>query len=195
MATKKELRIRYKELRASLSPEKLERDSARTCRQIAQSSEFRAAQTVHLFLPIRRQKELNTYPLLDEIFRSGKTAVVSVSDFSSASMVHFRLQKGDALLENEFGIPEPLLPQELEPVRVDAIDLVLVPLLAYDCRGMRVGYGRGFYDRFLRECRADTCKAGVSFFPPEKEPVSDAWSEDVALDCCFTPQGKVTWLG
>lgn len=164
-----------------------------TCRAIARSWEFRAARTVHLFLPIRRLRELDTRPLLDEIFRRGKTAAVSVSDFSTGEMAHYRLRPGDALAENAFGIPEPAFPRTLERVDPVQIDLVVMPLLAYDIRGARVGYGRGFYDRFLRCCRADAVKAGVSFFPPESVPVSDVSPDDVPLDCCFTPQGKITW--
>ena len=72
--------------------------------------------TVHLFLPIRRQGEVDTFPILEEIFRRGKTAVVSVSDFSTGELAHYRLRREDPVAENRFGIPEPLHPETLERV-------------------------------------------------------------------------------
>jgi 5-formyltetrahydrofolate cyclo-ligase len=68
-----------------------------------------------------------------------------------------------------------------------AIDVVLVPLLAFDEQGNRLGYGKGFYDYFLARCRPDTVKIGLSWFPPEKRlPEIDAF--DIPLNYCVTPQ-------
>ena len=65
--------------------------------------------------------------------------------------------------------------------------MVLVPLLCFDESGHRVGYGKGFYDRFLTKCRPDTQKVGLSYFPPVKE-ITDADSFDIRLDLCLTPE-------
>lgn len=192
MVTKKELRTRYKQMRAAIPPDRAEALSLVLAQVAMRDPAFRSARTVHLFLPIRRLHEVDTYPLLEEVFRTGKTAVVSVSDFSSGRMSHYRLPAGWPLVENAYGIPEPADTGALSPVSPRQIDLVFVPLLAYDAQGARVGYGRGFYDRFLRECSEQTIRAGLSFFPPETEPVSDLSPQDVPLDCCFTPQGKIT---
>jgi 5-formyltetrahydrofolate cyclo-ligase len=59
--------------------------------------------------------------------------------------------------------------------------------LCFDLRGFRVGYGKGFYDRFLKKCRADCKKIGLSFFEPVKE-ISDIEEFDVALNFAVTPQ-------
>ena len=83
MATKKELRAQYKQLRRELPSGTAAEFSAAVCEAVVRSREFRSATTVHLFLPIRRQGEVDTFPILEEIFRRGKTAVVSVSDFST----------------------------------------------------------------------------------------------------------------
>lgn len=192
MTTKKELRTRYKQMRAAIPAERAGELSLALAQIAIRDPVFLSARTVHLFLPIRRLHEVDTYPLLDEVFRSGRTAVVSVSDFSSGRMAHYRLRPGDPLVENAYGIPEPADAGSLPPVRPQEIDLVFVPLLAYDAQGARVGYGRGFYDRFLRQCSARTVRAGLSFFPPEPEPIADLSSDDVPIDCCFTPQGKIT---
>ncbi|MET0298181.1 MAG: 5-formyltetrahydrofolate cyclo-ligase, partial [Flavitalea sp.] len=72
-----------------------------------------------------------------------------------------------------------LLPEDL--------DLVLVPLIAFDKKGYRVGYGKGFYDKYLANCREDCVFAGFSYFEPIPE-ISDRDDFDVPLDLCITPQ-------
>ena len=67
------------------------------------------------------------------------------------------------------------------------IDVVFVPLLAFDKLGHRVGYGKGFYDKFLRGCRPKIIKIGLSFFEIEK-PIEDTHLNDVNLDYCVTPK-------
>lgn len=82
------------------------------------------------------------------------------------------------------GIPEPVGGTVTEP---SEIDLILMPLLAFDKRGHRVGYGKGFYDRFLRSCRADCIKAGLSLFPPE-EKIDDVAEFDQPMTMAITPE-------
>lgn len=193
MAFKKELRKAYRELRAGMPAAKAEALSQAVCRSAAGSTEFAAAQNIHVFLPIRRLHEIDTYPLLDAIFSQGKTAVVSVSDFEKGTMSCYTLKDTGLLTENSYGIPEPADVSGLRMVDPQEVDLIFIPLLAYDSAGHRVGYGRGFYDRFLRQCRPDAVKAGLSFFPPEEEAISDTNPEDIPLDCCFTPAGKAVF--
>ncbi len=84
---------------------------------------------------------------------------------------------------NQYGIPEPINGNILEPME---IDIVFVPLLAFDEKGFRVGYGKGYYDRYLSRCRKDIFKIGFSFF--EAEPViEDIDNYDVPLNLCITP--------
>jgi 5-formyltetrahydrofolate cyclo-ligase len=90
----------------------------------------------------------------------------------------------DSIFEaNEYNIPEPL---DNDVVPPDAIDLVIIPLLAFDEKGNRVGYGKGFYDRYLKECREDCMKLGFSYFDPV-DSIDDAGEFDVPLDFCITP--------
>jgi 5-formyltetrahydrofolate cyclo-ligase len=67
------------------------------------------------------------------------------------------------------------------------IDMILVPLLAFDKKGYRVGYGKGFYDKYLADCRKNCIKAGFSYFDPVDE-IADKGDFDVPLDLCITPQ-------
>ena len=67
------------------------------------------------------------------------------------------------------------------------IEVVFVPLLSFDIEGNRVGYGSGFYDKFLKECDDNILKIGLSFFEPETR-VEDTNASDIKLDYCITPQ-------
>jgi 5-formyltetrahydrofolate cyclo-ligase len=84
---------------------------------------------------------------------------------------------------NMYGIDEPVDGLQMFP---EEIDLVLVPLLAFDERGHRVGYGKGYYDRFLKKCRRDVVRVGFSFFEAEKK-IMDTDKFDIKLNYCVTP--------
>src|SRR5690606_37923119 len=85
--------------------------------------------------------------------------------------------------KNEWNIPEPVDGIEIDPKK---IDVVFVPLLAFDEQGHRIGYGKGFYDKFLSECRPETIKIGLSFFEAESR-IAQVFESDIALDYCVTP--------
>ncbi|GHB55156.1 hypothetical protein GCM10007390_05410 [Persicitalea jodogahamensis] len=95
------------------------------------------------------------------------------------------------LISNRWGIEEPGAGTS-QPVEIQAIDAVLVPLLAFDQKGHRVGYGGGFYDRFLAQCRPDTLKIGLSAFEAIEE-IEDADEWDVKLNYCVTPTNIYHW--
>jgi 5-formyltetrahydrofolate cyclo-ligase len=85
---------------------------------------------------------------------------------------------------NKFNIHEPENGYE---VKAAAIDLVIVPLLAFDKYGYRVGYGKGYYDKFLSGIRKDCIKVGFSCFEPV-DKIADTHEFDVPLSYCITPQ-------
>ena len=93
------------------------------------------------------------------------------------------------LVQSRFQIHEPA---HNESVASSEIDLILVPLLCFDRRGYRVGYGKGFYDKLLNRCRADILKIGVSFFP-QVEKIIDVHEFDAKLDFCVTPESIVNF--
>ena len=86
-------------------------------------------------------------------------------------------------IKNRFNILEPLNGDVIPP---EMLDLIFVPLLAFDRKGFRVGYGRGFYDRYLPACRRDVVKVGFSFFDPV-DKIDDINEFDVPLNLCITP--------
>jgi 5-formyltetrahydrofolate cyclo-ligase len=89
---------------------------------------------------------------------------------------------------DRWGIGEPAHDEFVEPAE---IDMVVVPLICFDRQGHRVGYGKGYYDRFLSRCRPDCVKVGLSYFGPVGE-IDDVWEGDVQLDFCATPDGVIT---
>ena len=98
----------------------------------------------HVFLPIEEQKEVNTEFILHLLSGKDKEIVISKSDFATREMTHFLLTDNTKIKKNEYNIPEPVDGLEVPATK---IDVVFVPLLAYDQKGNRVGYGKGFYDR------------------------------------------------
>lgn len=196
--TKAELRKQFLADRRALSTEEVERRS----QLIAQHFFNYAASDgltdtpglVHTFLPIQRQNEVNTWLIIKElwaVFRHINTTV-PVTDFQTGQLRHYLINADTSLIENAFGIPEPL-PADQPEASLSLLKAVLVPLLAFDKQGHRVGYGGGFYDRFLAQCPADCLKIGLSLFEPV-ERISDVSATDVPLDSCIT-QTRVYWFG
>ena len=180
---KKELRKKYKDLRAQLSESEIEENSLAIANQLL-SLPIWDKTYFHLFLTIEEQKEIDTEFILQILAGKDKEIVVSKSDFETREMTHYLLTDNTKFRKNEYNIFEPV--DGLE-VPVSKIDVVFVPLLAYDKQGNRVGYGKGFYDNFLSKCKPETIKIGLSFFPPE-EKIDDVSANDVKLDFCVTPE-------
>ena len=110
--------------------------------------------------------------------------MISKCEFSTLGMIHYLLTDNTKIKKNSYNVPEPIDGIEVPDAK---IDVVFVPLLAYDKAGNRVGYGKGFYDNFLSKCKPETIKIGLSFFPPE-EIISGISENDVKLDYCVTPE-------
>lgn len=193
--TKAELRTRFLAQRRSLSATAVYERSERIADQFFASltSPFKLSAQgtgvtyLHAFLPIRRQHEIDTWLIINRLWqeRPAVQVVVSRTDVATTTLTHYQLQPGTLLTENRWGIPEP---DPTSSVRClpGQLDLVLVPLLTFDRQGHRVGYGGGYYDRFLADCRPDCRKVGLSLFEPVPS-IHDVAETDVRLDACVTP--------
>lgn len=146
-------------------------------------SEYRV---VHVFLPIRNKNEVDTFSILNyfkENFPDLKI-VIPRTDFKNLLMENVQYDHESTTLGlNKFDIPEPI---QGKIISAEQIDLVFVPLLAFDKKGNRVGYGKGFYDRFLTNCRPDVKKVGLSYFDPVEE-IYDLNKFDIKMDACICP--------
>ncbi|RCT53790.1 5-formyltetrahydrofolate cyclo-ligase [Winogradskyella sp. KYW1333] len=180
--TKSEIRKKYKSLRKSLSESEIDNRSLAISNELLKLSIW-GKSFYHIFLTIEEQKEVNTEYILNILSGKDKNIVISRSNFEDYSMSHFLLSDSTKLKKNKYNIPEPIDGIEIS---ISKIDVVFVPLLAFDINGNRVGYGKGFYDRFLEACKSDTIKIGLSFFEAETESI-DTSRNDIKLDYGITP--------
>ena len=147
-------------------------------------------QNFHLFLSIKGKKEVDTDYIMHVLLGRDKNIILSRSNFQTMEMRHFLLTDQTVIKVNTYGIPEPEGNQfEVSP---KDIDVVFVPLLAIDKNGNRVGYGKGFYDRFLSQCRPDIVKVGVSLFEPTDLEIPKDPS-DVSMNQLVTPSGIISF--
>jgi 5-formyltetrahydrofolate cyclo-ligase len=187
MATKSELRKTYREKRKHLSAQQIEANSRVIADLLFAEFDFAKLSVVHCFISIAKFNEVDTSIIFERIwdeFPNVRTAVPRV-DGSTGELEHFYYDRDTNMVKNAWGIEEPSGAERVDPKE---IDLVVVPLLCFDERGYRVGYGKGYYDRFLRECRSDCITAGLSFFPPEIE-IKDVHDGDFALEMFIMPNG------
>jgi len=177
------LRKKNKALRKSLSIEEREIHSLEIANQ-ALALDIWSYEYYHIFLPIEKQLEINTQYILNILQGKDKHVVLSKSNFDTMEMKHFLLTDSTKLLVNSQGIPEPLDGIEIPP---EKIEVVFLPLLAYDSLGNRVGYGKGFYDRFLAKCNPNVVKIGLSYFGPE-QAIFPTKHTDLPMNHCISPK-------
>lgn len=177
------LRTLYRQKRNALLPSQIKMLQKQLELQFS-SFDLSSISVIHVFLSITKQAEVNTWPLIETFWAVNKTVVASTTDFDTMIMRHWRIEVNTSYQNNNYGIPEPVTQDE---VLSDQIDMVLVPLLSFDTYGHRVGYGQGFYDRFLASCRDDCRFVGLSYF--EVGPKIEGLSEhDIRLHHCITPK-------
>lgn len=146
---------------------------------------------LHVFLPLAAQHEPDTWAIIRQVWAEQLPLRLAapVVQPDGILLKHYELTPITTLLTNRWGIPEPA-PVPATEVLPPQLDAVLVPLLACDQRGHRVGYGGGFYDRFLAQCRPGARFIGLSIL--DEEPVAeiaDVLPTDVPLHACLTPGG------
>ena len=182
--TKHELRKIYREKRMNLPVELFQSLNNQLMAQV-KTLDIGTFSTLHLFLPIKGNHEPDTYAIAEwlKLEYPQLQLILSKTEHGTYDMRHFIWNAATILKLNRWGIPEPVGGIAITPQEIDAI---FVPLLAFDTRGNRVGYGKGFYDRFLSECRPTAVKIGLSLFEAERL-ISDTDTYDVALDACITP--------
>lgn len=179
---KNKLRTKYTALRTALTSEAIEERSLEIANQLLKLPVWDYSY-YHLFLTITEKKEVDTEPVLHILQGKDKNVVLSRTDFKTNELINYLLTDTTVIQKNRWGIPEPTEGLEVPSKK---IDVVFVPLLAFDLSGHRVGYGKGFYDKFLAGCRNDVLKIGLSLFEAE-DAIPDVFESDVPLDFCVTP--------
>lgn len=183
--TKKEARLLFRQKRENLTAaEKLRLDDLVLIQ--FQKLQLPYLSIVLSFYPIIEKQEINTFIITDYLQFTNPDLQVAYPkiDIANHTMKAVVCDEEEEFEINSYNIPEPV---SCEVIEASEIDMVLMPLLAFDKEGYRVGYGKGFYDRFLEGCRKDCIKIGLSYFEAI-EAVDDANDFDVPLDLCITPQ-------
>jgi 5-formyltetrahydrofolate cyclo-ligase len=182
--TKKEIRKIYKERRMALTgKERLRLDDLLLIH--FQRLLLPPVTTVLSYWPLEHNAEPNTFLFSDFLeFRiPGLQLAFPKADFATNTLVAMAVDDNTRYSRNKYGLAEPETGSIIPP---DRLDLIFVPLLAFDKKGYRVGYGKGFYDRFLKEVDPEAVKLGFSYFEPE-ERIEDADEFDVPLTTGITP--------
>lgn len=174
---KQELRQRLLEKRSELTKEEYTRKSAQIIRRLKGEPEFKKAHTIHCYVSINERNEVNTRPLIKALLAAERNVVIPVTNFDSGILTHVYLNRFSDLKKNEWGVPEPIRGEEAD---TDDLDLVIVPMAGGDYDKNRIGYGKGFYDRFLQQvgcpavgllferCLVDTVPTGKFDVPLDK---------------------------
>lgn len=183
--TKKEFRKIYLEKRKALTtPEKAKLDDLLLIQ--FQKTDIPFINSLFSYWPIEENNEPDTHLITDYLEFKNPELQISYPRIDSFinEMEAVLTNSETSFLQNEFNIYEP---ETGTIFPADGIDMVLVPLLTFDKKGYRVGYGKGFYDKYLAGCRKNCIKAGFSYFEPVDE-ITDKADFDVPLDFCITPQ-------
>jgi 5-formyltetrahydrofolate cyclo-ligase len=181
---KEEVRQFYLNLRKKMSPENVARYSRLIFQHLSEWKPVRDAFTVHCFMSIEENREVDTTPIIRWLLEQDKRVVIPKSVKKSRQLKHYVYREHDQLVKNEWGIPEPV---EGERVFSNELDLVFVPMIAADQKKNRLGYGLGFYDRFLSGITA--LKVGLLYESCLSEQPIPVDNHDVQLDYLVTERG------
>ncbi|WP_373330882.1 5-formyltetrahydrofolate cyclo-ligase [Salmonirosea aquatica] len=191
--TKQQSRVFFLEERAKLTPAETEHLSRLIAGRLFHILTERSVRYLHSFLGADSRQEVDTR-LLRQLLQTKIPALDWATPRiipGTRRMEHYVWDDTTVFSVNRWGIDEPDA-SSAQIFDLRSIDAVLVPLLAYDRQGNRAGYGGGYYDRFLAECRSDTLKIGLSFFEPI-DAISDVNAWDIRLDFCVTPFAVHRW--
>jgi 5-formyltetrahydrofolate cyclo-ligase len=145
-------------VRTALSPEERERLADSVAERVVAVPEVRAARTVLLFSSFG--SEIPTTGLVARLVAEGKRVLLPFVEGDSMVAAEFLPDQDGALVETTYGPKEPA---SRNPVHPRQVDVVILPGLAFDRNGHRLGYGGGYYDRYVRGLRAVALRVGIGF--------------------------------
>ncbi|EKB47541.1 5-formyltetrahydrofolate cyclo-ligase [Cecembia lonarensis] len=180
---KEALRLAYRKRRRELSREQIRDFSAEMTAQFLEYlKSHQEIRHIHLFLPIDRFHEVDTFPLFYTLQEKGYFLYTSQVNKTADQLETLDISGIRGFESGDWGIPVPIDAKKCAP---DSIQMVLIPLLAFDVKGFRIGYGKGYYDKFLAGLDQCTMKVGLSFFLPERTIPTEP--HDIPLDLCIVP--------
>ena len=177
---KSDLRSHYLKLRSKLTSQQIDNFSIEIVNRSLELNLWDKS-IYHLFMASEQNNEIDTAILLSVLQGKDKQIVIS-KILDHYELEHYLLADQTPLKRSSWGIPEP---QSGIKINANQIDVVFVPLLIFDLQGHRIGYGKGYYDRFLAKCRKETIKVGLSYFDPI-ERIEDIQSHDIPINFGIT---------
>ncbi|NJN27233.1 MAG: 5-formyltetrahydrofolate cyclo-ligase [Cyclobacteriaceae bacterium] len=179
---KREIRKEFNKKRLALPPE-LSAQLSLGIKKKFESQLLPDTRLVHIYLPMAARGEIDTWPIIHGLWSRQIRVAVPVISANLGSFGHLQLYSDSKIILNEWQIPEPVAGDVVQPEDIDA---VVVPLLACDQQGHRVGYGKGMYDAFLASLPPHVPRFGLSFFHPLAR-IDDIAPWDVPLNYCICP--------
>lgn len=176
---KAEARKYYLEKRKALSRDAVEKRSVSIKEQFFNSTDLTTISLLHVFIPIQKFNEVNSWLIIEEVWKFYPHIKIATSITKKDALSHVLIDSNTIFIEDKWGIPTP---QNCIEVQANEIDLVVTPLLSFDKNLQRVGYGKGYYDKFFSDCKPEVKKIGVSLFSVMEELIEDTNHFDIALD-------------
>jgi 5-formyltetrahydrofolate cyclo-ligase len=187
---KKRLRKELKRKREALSKDDWRKRSDLILEQVKSCQPFNVAAVVHSFIADESRNEVNTIPLLEWTWFSQKKLLVPV--VQGTELLSIEIVALENLRRNAFGILEPI--EETASILENDLNIVIAPLLAVDKSGNRLGYGKGYYDRFFKRLHQGVFKLGVAFDFQVLDHIPTS-ENDVTLDAVATESHVLFFKG
>jgi 5-formyltetrahydrofolate cyclo-ligase len=183
------VRKTYLKMRQELSAAVFEEEESHLIQNTIELIEKFKPECIHCFLPIYSKGEINTMLIIKYCWKNNINVLVPVSNFEESTLKNAEFGPDTKTKQTKNNITEPI-----DPIwkKSDAIDVVITPLLAFDLEGYRVGYGKGFYDRFFASLHSDTKRIGISLFAP-CSGIENITEQDIPLTHCVTPNKTYTF--
>ena len=178
------IRKAYLEKRKELSSKKFHSDSQQVFEKTIEIINKYKPKCIHCFLPINSKYEINTLPIIKYCWDHNIDVLVPVSNFKDSTLKSAEFNRNTKTINTKNNITEPFEPVFKNP---KDIDIVITPLLAFDSDGYRIGYGKGFYDRFFTILNKDVKRIGLSLFAPCQK-IENRNMQDIPLTHCITPE-------
>lgn len=182
---KNAIRNEAREKRKTLSPDSYAKKSAAIREKLENLDEFKKAKKIMAY--VSTSEEVDTHDLIKDCFKKGMTVYIPKVDRNELKIIPVR--SWEVLEPGTFSILEPMFNEETEEANPEELDIILVPGIAFDQHGHRLGHGRGFYDRTLKKTNA--FKVGLAFSEQIVDKIPNE-EHDVPLDLIITDSSLIT---
>lgn len=180
---KEQLRSELLKRREKIGAEEFKRNSSEIVARLQTLPVMQQARTIHCYISMNERREVNTHGLIRWLLASNKRVVVPITDFKTTSLINVELNSFGELSKNKWGVLEP--PENNRRIPPAQFDLIIVPMVGADAQCNRIGYGKGFYDRFLQNVEATSVGLCFQHCKVDEIPVEPF---DVSLSAVVTEQ-------